>query len=370
MKLSLNFGSGKPVPIYSDSSFPEDLNDFIGSFILAKEKIFILADENTYRHCLPVLLSETAVLNTAVVFVIKPGEKNKNPETAGMIWNFLAENDATRHSLLINIGGGVVTDLGGFAASTFKRGIPFIHVPTTLLAMADAAIGGKTGINLGDIKNQVGTFQNPEAVFIHPGFLRTLNNYEVLGGLAEIIKIALISDANLWDNLCSSTLPGIMSKDFSHPAWEELISSSIALKCSIVEKDFRENGIREILNFGHTIGHAFESLSLQDGRKALSHGHAVALGMICEGYLSSLKTGLAEPERETIISMILSGYEYYPVKDEDQTFLSDCILHDKKRTGQDLRFSLLERPGKAIHGITCNLSEILESVNFYRNLER
>jgi 3-dehydroquinate synthase len=369
MKLSLNSGFGKPVSIYTGSSVPESLNDFMEDILARKEKVFILADENTTSCCLPALLSQVPGLQSAEVLEIRPGEKYKTLETAGMIWNSLAEKRATRHSFLINLGGGVVTDLGGFVASTFKRGIPFIHIPTTLLGMADASVGGKTAINLKNIKNQLGTFQNPEAIFISTGFLKTLDNYQVLGGMAEIVKAALVADEELWNKLCSVTLSSLLKKDVEDDAWVDLVTASVALKCSIVEQDFRDKGIREILNFGHTLGHAFESLSLQEDRKALSHGHAVVLGMICESYLSSIKTGLNNPDREKIVRMILSEYAYYPLADEDLIFLSGCILQDKKRSAEGLRFSLLEKPGKAVTGITCNSNEILESINFYRKFE-
>jgi len=370
MRLTLNTGPGKAAEIYTGSAVFQELKAWLGNLSSGTDSIFILTDKKTRSCCLERLTSVVPSLQPAEVLEIPAGEKNKSLKSAEYLWNVLAGKGASRRSLLINLGGGVITDLGGFVASTFNRGIPFIHIPTSLLGMVDAAIGGKTGINLGDIKNQVGTFHHPDAIFIHTGFLGTLDSYELLSGFAEIIKTALVADTRLWEKLGSIRLHDLLKSQPDEVIWEDLISASVAIKCRIVEQDFREKNLREILNFGHTIGHAFESLSLQKNRKPLSHGHAIALGMICESYLSAVKTGFDTKDRDAIIRMIFPDYEYYPVHREDLDFMMDFIGHDKKRAGSGSRFSLLRSPGNAISGVPCEPGEIIESIDFYRTLER
>ncbi|HZX62548.1 MAG TPA: 3-dehydroquinate synthase [Bacteroidales bacterium] len=370
MRLTLNTGPGKAAEIYTGSAVFQELKAWLGNLSPGTDSIFILTDKKTRSCCLERLISIVPSLQPAEVLEIPAGEKNKSLKSAEYLWNVLAGKGASRCSLLINLGGGVITDLGGFVASTFNRGIPFIHIPTSLLGMVDAAIGGKTGINLGDIKNQVGTFHHPDAIFIHTGFLGTLDSYELLSGFAEIIKIALVADTRLWEKLGSIRLHDLLKSQPDEVIWKDLISASVAIKCHIVEQDFREKNLREILNFGHTIGHAFESLSLQKNRKPLSHGHAIALGMICESYLSAVKTGFDTKDRDAIIRMIFPDYEYYPVHREDLDFMMDFIGHDKKRTGSGSRFSLLRSLGNAISGVPCEPGEIIESIDFYRTLER
>jgi 3-dehydroquinate synthase len=370
MRLTLNTGPGKAAGIYTGSTVFQELNTFLGNLSPGPDSIFILTDKQSRSCCLEVLTCAVSSLLAAEVLEIPAGEKNKSLKSAEHLWNILAFKGASRRSLLINLGGGVITDLGGFVASTFKRGIPFIHIPTSLLGMVDAAIGGKTGINLGDIKNQIGTFQNPEAIFISTGFLGTLDSYELLSGFAEIIKIALVADICLWKKLGSIRLQDLLKMKPDKEIWEDLISASVAIKCRIVEQDFREKNLREILNFGHTIGHAFESLSLQTNRNPLSHGHAIALGMICESYLSVMKSGLDSGDRDAIIRMIFPDYEYYPLHRKDLDFMMEFIEYDKKRRSSGACFSLLRSPGNAISGERCEPGEIIESIDFYRALER
>ena len=369
MRLNLNTGPGKAAEIFSGAEVFHDLNAFLRNLSPEPDSIFILTDKKTKSCCLDRLISSVTFLKKAEVLEIPGGEKNKSLKTAEHLWNVLAGKGASRRSLLINLGGGVITDLGGFVGSTFNRGIPFIHIPTSLLGMVDAAIGGKTGINMGGIKNQVGTFHHPDAIFIFPGFLETLDSEGLLSGYAEIIKTALVADVTLWKKLGSISLKDLIKKQPDKAILEELISSAVAIKCRIVEQDFRDKNLREILNFGHTFGHAFESVSLQKQRKSLTHGHAVALGMVCESHLSTIKTGLDTMEKEAIVRMILPDYEYYPLLNEDIDFMIDFIGHDKKRRGLDLRFSLLQSPGSSISGVTCETGEILDTIDFYRALE-
>jgi 3-dehydroquinate synthase len=370
MRLTLNTGPGKAAGIFTGSTVFQELNAFLRNLSPGPDSIFILTDKQTRFCCLEELTSAVPSLLAAEVLEIPAGEKNKSLKSAEHLWNILAVKGASRRSLLINLGGGVITDLGGFVASTFNRGIPFIHIPTSLLGMVDAAIGGKTGINLGDIKNQVGTFQNPDAIFISTGFLGTLDSYELVSGFAEIIKIALVADIRLWKKLGTIRLQDLLEMKTDKKIWEDLVSASVTIKCRIVEQDFREKNLREILNFGHTIGHAFESLSLQTKRNPLSHGHAIALGMICESYLSVIKSGLDSGDRDAIIRMIFPDYEYYPLHKEDLDFMMEFIGHDKKRKGSGACFSLLKSPGNAISGEPCDPGEIIESIDFYRTLER
>jgi 3-dehydroquinate synthase len=369
MQFTLNTGQANAVEIVTGPNVSGDLKEWLGKYLTGCEEVFLLADSNTREYCVPRVISLVPSLQKAEVLEVPAGEKSKSIETAGQLWNALADKGASRQSLLICLGGGVVTDLGGFVASTFKRGIPFIHIPTSLLGMVDAAIGGKTAINLGNIKNQVGTFHQPEAIFIYPGFLETLNAYELMSGVAEVIKTALVADAPLWKKITSIPLKEIIQKKSSREL-EDIISGTVAVKCSIVEKDFRETGLRGILNFGHTLGHAFETLSHQNNSKHLSHGHAVALGMICESHLSGLKAGFEQNIQNELERMIFPDYEYYPIKNEDVDFIMDTLVHDKKRKDSVNRFTLVKSPGNAIPGVECTPAEIKESMEHYRTLNK
>jgi 3-dehydroquinate synthase len=235
--------------------------------------------------------------------------------------------------------------------------------------MSDAAIGGKTGINLDNIKNQVGSFQNPEAVFIYPGFLKSLDTYHLLSGLAEIVKTALVADPVLWERLLAVSLHELMDIPFDEPLWEDLLGRSVENKCRIAEMDFRDRNIRGILNFGHTIGHAFESLSLSAKGTPLSHGHAIALGILCESRLSTKKTGLSAKDMEAISRLVLGEFEYIPLKGKDIAYMVSCMGHDKKMKGREIRMTLLEKPGKAVTGVKCDESEIREALDYYGSIK-
>lgn len=370
MRLTLNTGPGKTAEIFTGASVFEELNTWLGNHSYQTDSIFILTDKKIRSCCLEKLTSAVPSLNQANILEIPEGERFKSVKSAEHLWNVLTGKGASRHSLLINLGGGVITDLGGFVASTFKRGIPFINIPTTLLGMIDAAIGGKTGIDLGEIKNQVGTFQNPDAIFISPAYLGSLDHHSILNGFSEIIKTALVADHLLWEELNSIQLIDLMRRQSYDKTWEDIISKTVAIKCRIVEQDFREMNLREILNFGHTIGHAFESFTLQKKVTPLTHGHAIALGMISESYLSVIKTGLQLKDRDAIVKLILKNYKYYPLNNEEIDFIMEFIGHDKKRRASVTRFSLLKSPGIAIPGIVCESAEIIEAIDFYRSLER
>jgi 3-dehydroquinate synthase len=369
MQITLNTGPGNVAEIYAGTGTFNMLNEWVSEKSPGFDSIFILTDGKIRSACLGILPSSIHALKQAHIIEIQEGENYKSIETAEYIWKFLADKQASRNSLLINLGGGVITDLGGFVASTYKRGIPFVNVPTSLLGMVDASVGGKTGINLEGIKNLIGTFQNPAAIFISTEFLKTLDNYSMLSGFAEIIKTALIADLPLWEELKKIKILYSVNLKDNMGWWEDVVSRTISIKCRIVSQDFSEKNIREILNFGHTLGHAFESLSMQK-KKPLIHGHAIALGMICESYLSVLKSGLDSKHRDEIIHMIFSNYEYYHLNNEDVESILKFMVNDKKRRASEIRFSLLKSPGVAISGQSCDDEEILGSINFYRSFER
>lgn len=261
-------------------------------------KVFVLVDEMTEKHCLPVLRKYWKKSDQAQIIRIPSGEVNKNLQTLNNIWSKLTFFKADKDHLLVNLGGGVITDMGGFAAALYKRGMSFVHVPTTLLGQVDAAIGGKTGIDYNDLKNHIGLILNSNAVVIDPVFLNTLDENQWRSGFAEILKYGLIMDVELW-----KMLQGKSFKSLNSDEWERLITRSAIDKISIVQEDGLEKGLRNILNFGHTIGHALESYFLNIGYP-ITHGEAVAAGMICESWISHQQTGLKPDDFENIVHLI------------------------------------------------------------------
>jgi len=293
-------------------------------------QIAILVDENTRELCLPILIKQVPSLKTAIVIEIKSGEENKNIGTCSFIWEALTNNNFDRNSLLINLGGGVIGDMGGFASSTYKRGISFVHIPTTLLAMVDASVGGKLGIDFNGLKNQIGLFNNPKAVLINPVLLETLPENQLKSGFAEIVKHALISDKSLWKKLTSTP--------FESLDWETIIETSVQIKNTIILADPLEHGERKKLNFGHTFGHAIESYYLEKDTPIL-HGEAVFMGMILETEISNL----SDIDKNEIKNYILSNFAlpYTPKKNNLHKFL----LNDKKNKDSKINFSLLKSIG-------------------------
>lgn len=323
-------------------------------------KIFILVDENTHEHCLPSLLGNLETHLEFEILEIEAGEEMKNIQTANHLWEILTEMKADRKALMINLGGGVVTDMGGFVASTYKRGIAFINIPTTLLAMCDASIGGKTGIDLMHHKNMVGTFCFPEKIFVFTDFLNTLPNNELISGFAEMLKHGLISDKDHWNTL-------IKIKILNTDSLLESIKISMDIKQSVVEKDFHEKNIRKTLNFGHTIGHAIESLCLEKGNPIM-HGEAVALGMICETHLSYLENLLSKEESEFIIENIQKYYIPIDINDFGIEEIFSLLLNDKKNINQTINFSLLSSIGKSVFDCKCTAINIQKSIDYYKQL--
>ncbi|WP_445716813.1 3-dehydroquinate synthase [Flavobacterium sp.] len=303
-------------------------------------KIFIIVDDNTSQYCLPHLLNNLATEIEIEIIELESGEVHKNIATCTEVWAALSELGADRKSIIINLGGGVISDLGGFVACTFKRGIDFINIPTTLLSMVDASIGGKNGVDLGNLKNQIGIIREPKAVIVDTEFLSTLSQREMRSGLAEMLKHGLIFDKNYWDKF--KNLNNLNTDDLN-----ELIHQSIQIKNTIVCEDLSENGIRKALNFGHTLGHAIESYFLENENKPnLLHGEAIAVGMILESYISKEKNLLTHEEYQEIKYIINDIYERIEFDKNDMNQIIDLLIYDKKNEFGVVQFALLERIGK------------------------
>lgn len=323
------------------------------------DRTFIITDDTTRRLCLP-LISGTRGLEGADVISIHPGDAHKDIESLTHVWTELGRLGATRHSCVINLGGGMVTDLGGFAASTFKRGVDFINIPTTLLSMVDASVGGKTGINFNGLKNEVGVFNNARRVIIDTSFLKTSDRENLLSGYAEMLKHGLLNGDPAWAVL--------LSYDIEQPnlvRLSALVADSIAVKERIVSLDPHEEGLRKALNLGHTIGHAFESHALSVGRPIL-HGYAVAYGLTCELYLSCVKTGFPEGKLRQTATFVREHYGTPAVSCKDYDALIELMRHDKKNTGTDINFTLLADTGDIRTDRTATPDEIKEALDFIR----
>jgi 3-dehydroquinate synthase len=319
-------------------------------------KLFILVDENTLEHCYPKFIQNLETTNSIEIIKITSGEINKNLATCIEVWNAITELGGDRKSLLITLGGGVITDLGGFVASCFKRGIDFVNIPTTLLSMVDASVGGKTGVDLGVLKNQIGVFANPEMVLIDPDYLTTVSEREIKSGIAEIIKYGLTYDVKLLMEIKNHKLNNI----------NDLIFKSIQIKNKVVQQDPRENNIRKILNFGHTLGHAIESFYLEsEDKNNLTHGEAIAIGMVCESFLSSKLLGFSFDKVDEVKKLILSIYEKTTLLKEDFTAIVELLKHDKKNINGQVNFVLLN--DYEDYQLDCKVSNelIIESMEFY-----
>ena len=321
-------------------------------------RVFVLVDSNTARLCLPLLNLQLPA--DCFIIEIPAGEENKTLHTAESVWNCLTEQRADRHAVLVNVGGGVVTDLGGLAAALYKRGIGFVQVPTTLLAQVDASVGGKTGVDFKGFKNQLGVFQQPMAVFIEPKFLETLDLRQLKSGYAEVLKHWLIADADAFQQ---HRREGWLTED-----WTEIISESVALKQRIVAQDPLETGPRKLLNFGHTVGHALESYLLtQPGREVL-HGEAIAAGLVCESWLS-VQRGLLEAEDldriETFVFSVFAKISFVWLETEA---IAEFASQDKKNTGSIINCTLLHGIGTGVYDQPVTQAEIAESLRYYHRL--
>ncbi len=332
--MELNNIKAQNYQVYFNESGFQFLNELLQ--LKKYSKIFVLVDGNTNECCLPLFLSEMTTDIPFEVIEIEAGEEFKNIETCTQVWYALSELEADRKSLIINLGGGVVTDLGGFVASTYMRGIDFVNIPTTLLAMVDASVGGKTGVDLGALKNQIGVINNPLGVVIDSRFLATLSGEELRSGMAEMFKHGLIQSETYWQkmlNLSNLTLDDL----------DGLIHESVVIKNYIVEQDPTEKGLRKTLNFGHTLGHAIESYCLQsENRQKLLHGEAVAIGMVLAGFLSVKKLGFPQSKCDEIKNILGQYFEKQIFKKEEIYQIIDLMKFDKKNSHGNINFVLLE----------------------------
>ncbi|MEO8933259.1 MAG: 3-dehydroquinate synthase [Xanthomarina sp.] len=324
-------------------------------------KIFVLVDQNSHEHCLPQFLSHLETEIDIEIVEIEAGEINKNIETCSGVWEVLSELGADRKSILINLGGGVITDLGGFVASTFKRGIAYIHVPTTLLAMVDASVGGKNGVDLGHLKNQIGVINTGEMVLIDTSFLATLPQNEMRSGLAEMLKHGLIYSKDYWEKFMVLNTLNLDDLD-------QLIYESVEIKNSIVTQDPFENGLRKTLNYGHTLGHAIESYFLSNPNKTtLLHGEAVAIGMILATFISTKLSGFPLNECHTIKAAILRIFGQIKFEDQDFDPIIDLLKFDKKNEHGNINFVLLETIGKPRINCLVENNILLEAFKYYNS---
>jgi 3-dehydroquinate synthase len=313
----------------------------IKSYKKAGRSVFILCDTHTQEHCLPVLREYISFDFEENILIMPAGEENKNIQTSTALWQELSEKNADRNAVLICLGGGVVCDMGGFVAATFKRGIDYIFVPTSLMAQIDACIGGKNAINLNGIKNQIGLFHQPKMVFTIPAFLATLPEREILSGFAEMLKHGLIADKTYWEKL--SVIQDVSQIIRS----TELLKKSIDIKTAICNVDMYDMGERKKLNFGHTIGHALESFALYAGRH-LSHGEAVALGMMVEAHISCQKKLINEKELALITNVLSRFFPPFSIEKKDYASILFYLQKDKKKINNNLNFTLLNAIGKAV----------------------
>jgi 3-dehydroquinate synthase len=318
---------------------------------------FILTDENTKKHCLPAFLKNTPHIENYTNITISSGEANKTLKSCETIWKTMTEDFAGRNSLLINLGGGVISDMGGFAASVYKRGIPHCNVPTTLLGMIDAAVGGKTGVDFMGLKNMIGTFSPAEKTYIDISFLQTLPDEQMRSGFAELLKIALVSGKDLWDQLAKLGFSDILTRP-------DIISEAVKLKNQIVQQDPLEKDIRKTLNFGHTIGHAVESYSIIHGKNPFLHGDSVAIGMICETWLSNKVSGLSDGETKSIIDKIVDSCGKHKLNIEKSELLR-MIRNDKKNAGSKINFTLISSIGNACIDQQFSEKLIFEALDYY-----
>lgn len=321
-------------------------------------QIFVLSDVNTETLCLPKL-EGIKCLREASFLSIPAGDEHKNIENLAKVWYFLSQEGATRKSVLVNVGGGMVTDLGGFAASTFKRGIDCIHIPTTVLSAVDASVGGKTGINFNGLKNEIGAFHLPKAVLIYAPFFESLDRPNLLSGYAEMLKHGLLSNVKFWHEL--------LALDLSHPESANFLAAvkeSVQIKVAITEKDPKEQGLRKALNLGHTVGHAFESLSHKRGEPVL-HGYAIAWGLVCELYLSSRTLGFPNEILQCYISFVREEYGVFNISCKDYPDLYESMTHDKKNESKAINFTLLSDIGDIRLDQTADKALIEEMFDFY-----
>ncbi|MHA7128988.1 3-dehydroquinate synthase [Algoriphagus namhaensis] len=340
--------------IFSDQP-AQDLSKSIQS--LSPSQVFFICDENSERFCLPHFIEIWS--EDFGLYVAKPGESNKNLATCAEIWSEMTRKQLDRKALVVNLGGGVITDMGGFCSSLYKRGIRFINIPTTLLSQVDASVGGKLGVDFEGLKNHLGVFNLPEAVIISEHFLDTLRKEELRSGFAEIMKHGLIQDREYFRSLNTSA--------WQNTPWLEVIRHSVQIKEQVVLQDPKEAGLRKILNFGHTIGHALETFYL-DSANHLLHGEAIAVGMCCEAFLSHELNQLPAEELEEICQSFVTVFGRVTIPDEDVDQIVSLCIQDKKNEGNTLLFSLLKNIGNCEYNIPVNKAQIKQAIHFYQKL--
>lgn len=343
--------------------FNDEGFDFLNRFVAEQHpsKIFLLADKHTNECCTPIVLSVLATDIPLEIIEIEAGETHKHIDTCTQVWYALSELGADRKSLLINIGGGVVTDLGGFVASTYMRGIPFINIPTSLLAMVDASVGGKTGVDLGALKNLVGVINNPQGVVIYPDFLATLPTEELRSGMAEMFKHGLISDEAYWHKMCNLS-------ELTEAHLGSLIYESVVIKNEVVTQDPTEKGLRKTLNYGHTLGHAIESYCLQNpNRERLLHGEAIAIGMVLATYLSVKELGFSIEKCDQVKAVLGEYFRKQDFSYEEITDICQLMRFDKKNVSGNVHFVLLEAIGKPKIDCIVPYEEIYKAFEYYLN---
>ncbi|MEK9603012.1 MAG: 3-dehydroquinate synthase [Flavobacteriaceae bacterium] len=353
--LAIN-GKGYKV-LFSDKSYNE-LQTHLDSTNYSS--VFVLVDTNTKKHCLPKFLEYFPSLKDAPVIKIKAGEENKHLETCQEVWQQLSDLGADRKSLLINVGGGVVTDLGGFVAAAFKRGIDFVNVPTSLLSMVDASVGGKTGVDLGGLKNQIGIITHPKMVIVDTQYLTTLPDNEYKSGYAEMLKHGIIRDKNYFEELSHF-------KPLENVNIENYIHHSVEIKNEVVTQDLYESNLRKILNFGHTLGHAIETYCLNHPKKdSLLHGEAIAIGMITEAYLATQLSGLEPSEAQEIKKVFLSIFHKVNFNDEDLAAIMKLLKYDKKNSHGKVKFVLLHKIGEPAIDVEVKSAHFTKAFEFYQ----
>jgi len=344
--------------IYFNEEGYDSLNQYIKEF--EPSKIAVITDINTSKNCKALLISRLVWDSEIIEISIKPGEENKNIETCLKVWNELSNNHFDRKSLIINLGGGVVTDLGGFVAATFLRGISFINIPTSLLAMVDASVGGKTGVDLGVLKNQVGVMVNPKMVIIDKLYLKTLPLNHFNSGISEVFKHGLIHSENHWNQLTNAKIT------LDTPGLSEIIYESVKIKNNIVTQDFYETGLRKSLNFGHTLGHAIESYSLSGRKiKPLLHGEAIAVGMVLEAFLSHIYLGFSKNIVYEIKSVLKTYFRTITYDNESIKDIISFLIFDKKNKNRQVNFVLLESIGDPVIDQQVSDNHILEAFHHY-----
>mgnify|MGYP000067515960 CR=1 FL=1 len=343
--------------IYIGDEVLQDFNRILEDCQGQYSKVFIFCDENSSRYCLPYLIDQVPMLIGAELIEIESGEQNKTLSICHDVWKTISESNADRNAFVVNLGGGVICDMGGMIASLYKRGVRFFHIPTTLLSQVDASVGGKVAVDLDGHKNQIGLFRNPDLVLIVPEFLKTLPERHWVSGMAEVYKHALISDAEYWSFLSDLNL-----KDDAYLS--EMLHKSISIKNEIVLEDWEEKGLRKTLNFGHTIGHAIESQALEKGRDLL-HGEAIAVGMLVEIILSQMMNGFNDEDFETIKSAFSKVFPLQKIDENELPDLIEWMRHDKKNDDSQINFTLLKKIGVSEFNKICTVDQIEAAIRTY-----